>query len=186
MDLAIIVASVVSFLKLLILVSVVGFVLYKIFSPLREKLAEKYSLSWIKSALLLNFVSIFVLILIVYLYFMIVGVLSAPAMDPALDNTLIDYAVLIISAIPRVLIASLILSLLLLVFELIASFFMVKKEARRSKKTQSLLVNQIVGVVVSCAIFLLLLLFIFDWVPLGLFIYIFYGSIEPLPAIILF
>ena len=181
-----ILSTILDFVKLLALVSIISFVLYKIFSPIREKVAEKYSLSWTKSALLVDFVCVVVLILVTCIYFIYLGAVLAGPIDPELDYNLIDYAVLILACIPRVIIASIALSLMLLFFELVASMFMSSKKEGKKNKGKSNWVNQITGIAVSSALFLMLVLFVFNWVPLGIFIYIFYGTLEALPALILF
>ncbi len=186
MDFGIIVITLIEFLKLLVLVSVLSFIGYKLLSPLREKLAEKYNLSWMKSCIIFNIVFLFVVILAIYIYFMLVGGLSAPARDPSIEYSLIDNLLFILIASVRILIASVILGLFLLFFELIASLFMSGRgvENARKKKVTNNWVNQFIGIVIASAVFLILILFIFDWVPLGLFIYVFYGAVKPLPLII--
>ncbi|MFA6319587.1 MAG: hypothetical protein WCX66_01540 [archaeon] len=181
MDLSIIIGTLIDLLKLLVVFSIIGFVLYKIFSPLREKIAEKYSLSWSKSCILLNFSVFFVLILLVFIMFMILGYLDAPLRDPETEYTFFENVMLVLIAVPRILISSIILSLLAFFFELVASFFM--GEVRRNKKRDW--VSEVKGIMVSTFLFLILFLFVFNWVPLGLFIYIFYGSIKALPLMVL-
>jgi membrane protein insertase Oxa1/YidC/SpoIIIJ len=56
-------------------------------------------------------------------------------------------------------------------------------EVRRNKKRDW--VSEVKGIMVSIFLFLILFLFVFNWVPLGLFIYIFYGSIKALPLMVL-
>jgi hypothetical protein len=187
MDFSIILTSVIEFLRLLLLVSVFSFILYKIFSPVREKLADKYDLSWIRSCLALNFIVIFVGILLFYLFFMYIGAVSAPIRDPDIEFQLTDEVVLVLIASLRILVISIILSISVLFFELLASLFMTKKGGSSKKRvtTGSIWLRQFIGIVIASAVFLLLLLFVFDWVPLGLFVFIFYGSIQPLPLIVL-
>ena len=180
MDLSIIIGSLVDLFKLLILFSVLGFVLFKIFSPIREKLAEKYSFSWAKSCVVLNFIVFFSVILFLFIFFMILGYLDAPLRDPETEYTFFENVMLVLIAVPRMLIASIILSLLAFFFELVASFFM---EDVKHKKKRSW-VGEFRGIVVSTFVFLILFLFVFNWVPLGLFIYIFFGSVKALPLMI--
>jgi membrane protein insertase Oxa1/YidC/SpoIIIJ len=121
-----------------------------------------------------------------YIFFMLVGITSAPEIDPELSYNVVDYAYQIFFALPRIFIATLIVSLLLLFFEFLGSFFLANEEEKRGKGKSSPWISQFVGIAFTCAIFLLLFLFVFNWVPFGLFLYIFYGTISPLPAIILF
>lgn len=185
MDILVILETVLSFVKLLLLVSIICFAVYKIFSPLRQKIAEKYSLSWTKSCLILNFSAIFIFLLLIFIYFMSVGILTAPARDVDIDYDLVDNILLLASSVPRLIVSSIILTLFLYFFELVGSFFMTQKELKKKVKDSSNWVSQFKGVLVACALFLILILFIFDWVPLGLFVYIFYGSLKTLPVLLL-
>jgi len=180
MDLSIVIATVFDFVKLLLVFAIVSFIAYKLFSPVREKIAQKYSLSWAKSVLLLNFVIIFLIIILTYLFFMYVGISAAPLRDPDLDFNFVETIVLFLSAVPRLFVAGVILALLLFFFELLASFFMTKKEIKKGKEKNSWL-KQFVGICVSCAVCLVLVLFVFDWLPLGLVLFIFYGTVKALP-----
>jgi len=193
MDLSIIVSTIVGFIKLLLLVGVVSFVLYKIFSPVRKWIEEKYNLTWIKSAIILNFVAIFLFILLFYLYFAYIGFSSAPARDPDLEFNLFENLGRIAISAGRILIVAVILSAFLLFFELVASMFMGKKgakvqEVKSSKKSKSSSnwIAEFIGIIVASALFLILILFVFDWAIFGLFIFIFYGSVSSLPLVMFF
>ncbi len=192
MDLFTAFGTIIDFIVLLVVLSAFSFVLYKIFSPLREKLAKRFSLSWVLLAILLNFIIIFVFLVIVFIYFMALGYISAPMSDPSLSFNAFENLAIFFIALPRVIITSIILTLLLLFFEFFASFVMElvpqsKKKLTAMKKTPHFkagempIFSQILGVVSSCALFLLLYFLLFDWVPLGLFVYLFYGGISPLP-----
>lgn len=191
MDLFVVLGTIIDFAVLLFVLSVVSFVLYKIFSPLRDKLAKRFSISWALSVLILNFVLIFIFILIVFIYFMILGYIYAPPLDPSLSFDTFENLMIFFISVPRILITSIILSLFLLFFEFFASFVMElvpqsnkKIDTRKATSPEIIktpIFSQIIGVVASCALFLLLYFLMFDWVPLGLFIYLFYGEINPLP-----
>jgi len=185
MDIGLILSGIVSFSKLLILVSIISFIGYKLFAPVRERIAEKYSLSWMKSCFAFNFLFSFAVLLIGYIYFMLIGASIAPIRDPEIEYTLIENILLVLIACIRIFVASIILSLILLFFELVASLFMTVKETRKSKKKASW-VKQFIGVLIASIVFLFLFIFIFNWVPLGLFVFIFYGSLQGLPMIISF
>lgn len=188
MDFSTIIPTIVDFVKLLLLVSIVSFILYKIFSPIRKWIENKYSLSWIKSVIVFNVVSIFVAISLFYLYFAFVGFTSAPVRDSSLELDLFDNIMRIIISLGRVLIVSVILAAFLLFFELIASMFIKEKVVKSSGKSKSSSSNwlmEFVGVLVASAIFLALILFVFDWAIVGIFIFIFYGSVSSLPLLIL-
>ncbi len=181
-----IIPTIVDFVKLLLLVTIVSFILYKIFSPVREWIEKKYYFSWIKSVLILNFVSIFLFLLLFYLYFAFVGFTTAPVRDPSMEMDLFENLFRLAISAGRILIASIILSMFLLFFELIASLFMKGKEVKSSKKSKNSSnnwVSQLIGVIVASAIFLVLILFVFDWAIMGLFIFIFYGSVNSLPLV---
>lgn len=181
MDLAVFFSSLFDLFKLLFLASIIGFFLFKLFSPFREKISEKYSLSWSKSCILLNFIVFFVLILVFFVFFMILGYLDAPLRDPETEYNFFENVMLVLIAVPRILIASIILSLLAFFFELVASFFMGEK----SKGKKNSWIREFRGIIISSFLFLILFLFLFNWVPLGLFIYIFFGSLKPLPLMFL-
>jgi len=181
-----IIPTIVDFVKLLLLVTIVSFILYKIFSPVREWIEKKYYFSWIKSVLILNFVSIFLFLLIFYFYFVFVGFTTAPIRDPSMEMDLFENLVRMLISAFRILVVSVILSMFLLFFELVASLFMKSKEVKSSKKSKTIQnnwVSQLVGVIIASAIFLVLILFVFDWAIMGLFIFIFYGSVNPLPLL---
>lgn len=192
-DLGIIFSSLIDLTKLLLITSIIGFVLFKIFSPLREKFAEKYSLSWSKSCLFLNFIIFFVLILVVFVLFMVIGFLDAPLREPGLEYDFFENVLLVLIAVPRIFISALILSLVFFFFELIASMFMRKEEidsiqpikikTRKKQVSSSNWLDEFKGIAISSLVFLILLLFVFNWVPLGLFIYIFYGSLSQIPLL---
>ncbi|VVB74809.1 Uncharacterised protein [uncultured archaeon] len=185
MELEAILPTVIEFIKLLVLVFAVSFVIYKIFSPARQWLAKRLNLSWIKSSLLLNFAAMLVLIFAIYIAFMWLGSISAIPRDPDLDYNIFENFTLLFAASGRLVVAAILTSFILLFFEMIASFFMGSNDSRKGKKERNELVSQAIGILIMSAVFILLLLFVFDWVPLGLFIYIFYGSINPLPMAVL-
>ncbi len=182
MDLTIIFETLFDLIKLLILASVAGFVLFKIFSPARKWLEEKYSLSWSKSCLILNFSTFFIFLIVVFIYFMLIGYLDAPLRDPETEYNLVENIVLVLVAMPRIVIASIILSFLFFFFELVASLFMGKEAAKNKSRGWA---KEFFGIIVSALLFLLIFLFVFNWVPLGLFIYIFFGSVKALPLMFL-
>jgi hypothetical protein len=188
MDLFMIFGTVFDFAKLLFLLSILSFICYKLFAPLREKLADKYSLSWIKSCLVFNIIFIFVLLLFIYLFFVLTGWLNAPIRDPEMEYTLVDDLLMILIASLRIAVTSIILGLFLLFFELVASLFMESKESkasRRAKNTKNNWVKQFTGIVISSALFLVLFLFVFNWAFFGIFLFVFYGYVNPLPLFLL-
>ncbi len=171
--------SIIDFLVLLIPFTVVSFFVYKFFSIIRKKLSEKYELSWSKSCLLTNFISVFVFLFLVFVYFYFLGGVLAKPIDPEVQYTLIDDLIIIAFASVRIIVASIIAAFLFFFFELVASFAM----DSQLKKGKSELYSQFFGVLVSCAVALVLILFVFGWALLGFFIYVFYGSVNPLPLL---
>ncbi|MFA6065216.1 MAG: hypothetical protein WCW44_01375 [archaeon] len=189
MDFSMIIPTIVDFVKLLLLLSIVSFGLYKIFSPVRTWIEKKYFLSWIQSVLVFNLVFIFLALALFYFYFVFVGFSSAPVRDPSMEMDLFENIFRIAVSLGRILIASVILSIFLLFFELVASMLMKSKEVKSSKKSKSSSnnwVSQFIGVLVASAIFLVLILFVFDWAIYGLFIFVFYGGVNPLPLVMFF
>jgi hypothetical protein len=174
-----ILSTVIDFSFLLFISSIVIFFVYKLFSGIRRKIAEKYDLSWTKSVLVVNFVSVFLFLFLVFVYFYFLGGSMAKPIDPEIQYNIIDDLVVILFASVRIIVASLITTFLLLFFELTASFFM----DMQIEKGKSKLFSEFFGIVITCAIALVLFLFIFNWAILGFFIYVFYGSIAPLPVL---
>jgi hypothetical protein len=194
MELAEILFAFFDFLKMAIPLTIIIFVFYKAFSPVKQWLVEKYNLSWMKSVILLNFVIVFLALALFYLYFVITGALSAPAMDPDLQYTLGENALMIGIGLVRVLISAVILTLIVLFFEFIASLAMdsnliklgsSNQKSRKQSKEGASMVMQLFGVFIAVVIFLLLFLFLFSWVPLGLSVFIFYGGVKEIPLLLI-
>lgn len=169
--------GVIEFLKLLIPLTIFIFVLTKIISPVRDKLKEKYSLSWLKSTVLINFLIIFSIILIIYLYFFMIGFSLAVPQGESISYTAFENLLMVGLGLIRIFIASVILALTLLFFEVFSGI------ASTIQKEKSEFVQELTGVTISIALFLILFLFFFNWVPLGLVVFIFYGSINELPLL---
>ncbi|MDD4251104.1 MAG: hypothetical protein PHX27_02840 [Candidatus ainarchaeum sp.] len=179
MDFSWFVFGVIDFLKFLIPISIVLFILHKIIFPIKEKLSNKYDLSWVKACLLINFVIIFLIIFSSYLYFFFIGGLIAPTGEHIINYDLFENLLLIGLALLRIIIVTIILSIALLFFEFFASFIIELLD----KKDYSLTIKLFLGIACSTTIFLVLLFFFFNWVPLGLFVYIFYGFVSDLPLL---
>ena len=175
MDPGFVLSALVDFVKYLLILSVIFFILYKLLSPLREKLADKYDMSWIRSAATFNLIVVFVCFLVFYLYFIVVGALAAPPIDPDIQFNLVEETFVILLGVVRVAVASVILAMGLLFFEFVASLVI----DMQKKKKYSPLLKQFVGVLVAVLVFLLLFIFLFSWVPVGIYVYVFYGGIPP-------
>lgn len=190
MDIGEILLGILSFVKLWVPFAIICFVLYKIFSPLRKKLADDHNLSWIRSSLLLNFVIFFVLLLVVFLYFFAIGAFASPNRGPELDYTVAENALILLFGVGRIIVASVILAIVLLFFEMLNSFITEanllgpKSSSRKPKEPE--LLSQLVAVFITSAIFLVLLLFLFDWAILGLFVFVYYGQVTPTPLLFAF
>jgi hypothetical protein len=78
----------------------------------------------------------------------------------------------------RVFIASFIIALIFLLVEFISSSAI----SYQKEKKYSELAKQFIGILFGVAIILIIGLLFFDWVPLGLFVYIFYGGVNPVPV----
>ncbi len=180
MDLFLLLWGLIDFLKLLIPMAFIALILFKLLFPLREKIREKYSLSWIKSTLAFNFIVCFVPIVLIYIYFDFLGGALTKVIDPEITYDFFESITIFLISAVRIVIASVILALVLLFFEFVSSLVISMQE----KKDYPLIAKEFIGILVSSAIFLLLFLFVFDWAALGLFFYIFYGGIRPLPLII--
>ena len=170
--------SIFDFAKLLVPLSIIMFVIYKLFSPLRDKLDDRFELSWLKSVLALNLITTFVVLFGIYLYFFFLGGVLATPMEFGYD--IFEQLLMILVALVRIIIVTIILSFLLLFFEFVSSFVV----ESLGKKEYSINTKEFIGIFVSSIIFLILLLFFFSWVPLGIFVYIFYGFLEEMPLLI--
>ncbi len=171
--------AIIDFLKFLIPLALVLFVLAKILHPLRIRIEEKYELTWIKSTLVINLSIIFLMIFLTYLYFVFLGFSLANPLDAEMEYTAFEYVLMIGIALIRIVVATIILALVLLFFEFVASI----TTSLLKEKKYSPFVKEFLGVLVATTLFLVLLLFFFNWVPLGLFVYIFYGGISEAPLL---
>lgn len=170
--------SIFDLLKLALFLSIIGIILYKIFTPVINKIMDKYELTWVKSIFLLNLVVIFVVLEIIYLYFYFFGLFNAPVFDLELQPTIMDIFLAIVFDAVRVFIASFIIALIFLLVEFISSSAI----SYQKEKKYSELAKQFIGILVGVTIVLAIGLLFFEWVPLGLFVYIFYGGVNPVPV----
>jgi len=179
MDLISFFAMFYDFLVLLIPLSIIGFVGSKLLSKLRERIEDKFGLDWLKSIFITNFVVIFVAIFLIYIYFILVGVVTAEFRTPELEYTIFENLLLVGLGVIRIAITTLILSLFLLFFEFISQITVDLLE----KKEWSITIKEFIGVLVAALIFLIVFLFIFSWAAFGLFIYVFYGGVSSGPLL---
>jgi hypothetical protein len=166
------------FAKLAFFFSIFGIILYKIFTPVLEKIMDKYELTWIKAIFLLNLIVTFVVLELIYLYFYFYGLINAGTFDVELQVNLIDISLAIFGDMVRVIIASIIIAMIFLLSEFFSSMFI----SYQNDKNYSELIKQFIGIFCGLSVILFIGLFFFSWVPLGLFIYIFYGSVNALPV----
>jgi hypothetical protein len=171
--------GVIDFLKFLLPLAIIMFVVYKLFFPLKEKISDRFEFSWVKSCLLLNLITIFILLFAFYAYFAFIGTSLALPTEVELQHDFVETIALIGFAVVRILIVSIIFSLALLFFEFFASFIITLQKEKEYSDT----LKEFVGVLCSSALFLFLFLFIFNWVILGVFVYIFYGVVSELPLL---
>jgi len=167
------------FLVLLVPLTIIAFIGSKLLSKLREKIEDKFKLGWMKSIFITNFSLIFIIIFLVFIYFIIIGAVSAQFRTPELEYDLIENLLFIGMGAIRIAITALILSLFLLFFELIHSLIVELLE----KKEWSITVKEFVATLIVCFIFLILFLFLFSWAAFGLFIYVFYGGVSSGPLL---
>jgi hypothetical protein len=172
-----IIFGVFDFIKLLILIVLISFVALKIGVNLREKIADKYDLSWVKSALVINLIFVFIILFVTYLFFIFVGFSLAAPQEAELEYTAFEYVIMVGIALIRIIIVTIILALALLFFEFLSSILI------SMQKKGSIFVREIISVVLTSSIFLFLFLFFFSWTAVGLFVYIFYGFVQGLPLL---
>jgi hypothetical protein len=180
MDIFSLLLSVWDFAVLWIPLAFISFIIAKLLLPLRKKIEEKFNFNWLKSTFLTNFIVIFIIIFLFYIYFILLGALTAPARTPELEYDFIENILMILIAVVRIGIATVMLSFFILFFEFIASLV---TDALKKKDWHNV-VKEFVGVLIAAFVFLVLFLFIFNWAAFGLFVYIFYGGVSPLPLMI--
>jgi len=179
MDLISFFAMFYDFLILLIPLAIVAFISSKLLSKLREKIEDKFKLGWMKSIFITNFAVIFIIIFLAFIYFIIIGAMSAQFRTPELEYDIFENLLLVGLGVVRIVITTLILSLFLLFFELVDSLIVELLD----KKEWSSIVKEFVAVLIVCFIFLILFLFLFSWAAFGLFIYVFYGGVSSGPLL---
>lgn len=172
--------SIINFLILLIPLTIISFVIYKLLNPWKEKLIDEKNLSWFKSVFVINFISSFIVIFLIYMYFYFIGIIGAGIIDSELAPTLFEHILFILNDVIRIIIAAIIISLTLVVFEFLAGLGIDLQEERDYSDT----IKELLGIAVSLTVFLLLFLFVFDFAFLGLFIYIFFGGVSSPPLIL--
>ena len=179
MDLLTVLGAVIDFVKLLVPLGVLGFIVYKLGQPLLEKLMKKRSLNWVKACIILNFVTAFAILFFIYIYFLLIGSAAGAPVDEDSQLTLAENIGVILLDTLRIAVSALIIALSLLFFEFIASLAI----SAQKKRNYNVLIKQLVGVFCAAALFLVLVLFFFEWAPLGLFIFTFYGKVRALPLL---
>jgi hypothetical protein len=179
MDLISFLAMFYDFLVLLIPLSIIAFIGSKLLSKLRVKIEERFNLDWLKSIFITNFVIIFVAIFLIYIYFILIGVVTAEFRTVELEYNIFENLILLGMGGIRILITTLILSLFLLFFEFVFSIVVDLLE----EKEWSITVKEFIAVLVTALIFLILFLFLFSWAAFGLFIYVFYGGVSSGPLL---
>jgi hypothetical protein len=176
---SLVVGSIYNILIVLVPLTVIFFIVYKIVNPYKERLIEERELSWLRAAFLINFVISFVLIFIIYMYFYFIGIIGSGIVDVELTPTLFEHVSFILFDAVRIVISSIIISLTAIVFEFIAGFAVDIQEEKEYSKT----IKEIIGIMISLLVFLVLFLFIFNFAFLGMFIYIFFGGVSSPPLI---
>lgn len=171
--------AIIDFLKLAIPLTIISFVLYKLFYPLKEKLVEKYEFSWIKSVFLINFVLTFLFLFFIYIYFYLTGIIQERPLDYELSHTIFEIISFILIDSIRILIASFIIALVLLGLAFVFGIIIDLLENKEFSKT----IKEIIALFVTCSLFLFLVLFVFNWALIGFFIFIFFGGVSQFPLL---
>lgn len=173
--------AVIDFFVLLVPLGVIGFVAYKLGQPLLERLMKKHSLSWIKACVVLNFAVVFLWLMFFYFYFLFIGAAGGVPVDEEAQLTIFENMGIVLFDGARIAFSAVVIALALLFFEFVASLIISVQEKTRSPK----LLKQLIGIFGAAALFLVLVLFFFDWALLGMFIFTFYGKIKAIPLVIL-
>ncbi|MDD3159821.1 MAG: hypothetical protein PHQ98_02545 [Candidatus ainarchaeum sp.] len=174
----------IDFFKFVIPLAVLFLIVYSILEFFQKKLNSKYNLSFIKSFFIINSIFIFIAILAFYLYFILIGYLlvDSSAVNPDLAYTLVENIFMVLSGVFRILLISIILSLVFLSIELFYSvvFDVLKKNISNE------LIRKFISSIITIAIFMLIFVFFFSWVPIGIFVYVFYGgAVNQVPLFLL-
>lgn len=181
MDLFTIIGAAADFIILLAPLGVTGFVAYKLGQPLLEALMKRYSLSWIKACIILNFAVAFAWLFFFYIYFILIGSAAGAPIDEDSQLTLLENIGVILFDSIRIAVTAITVSFSLLFFEFIASIII----SVQKKNRYPVLLKQLIGVFGAAALFLVLVLFFFDWALFGLFIFTFYGKIRAVPILVI-
>lgn len=142
---------------------------------LKKKLSERYSLSWIKSALITTYLVIFVLLVILHLYTWFSGYFeSSVAMQEVPGIFAITPAEILTGILfmaIKIFLTAIILTILLLPLEFFAEFV---SEKIKEKKMPSLL-QTFIASYCTCLLTAIIVLFVFPWIIPGVFFLIYWG-----------
>lgn len=179
MDLISFFAMFYDFLILLIPLTIISFIGSKLLSKVRVRIENRFNLDWMKSIFITNFLLIFIIIFLTYLYFIFIGAALAEFRATEIEFDFFENLLLVGLGAIRIFIVTIILSLFLLFFELLHSIIVELFE----NKEWSDIVKELVAVLIICIIFLILLLSLFSWAIFGIFVYIFYGGVSSAPLL---
>ncbi len=174
-DAASIVLGILDFLRIALLFTVPVFLVSIPALLAKERLAKKFNLNWIQSALITTYLALTIILIFLYLYPYALGFFeSETASETApsiLATTPQDMLVAVFLGIIKILSTALVLTVLALPFEFFAAFVL---EKLKELKIHALAKNFITAFC-SCLLALIIVFFVFPWAFSGIIFLIFWG-----------
>lgn len=176
--LTILLASTADLVRGTLLLSIACFIVFILAQPLYKKISEKLEWKWLKASLLTSFIAMLVIVSIAYF----VPFLASPKpvfSETELMPTTIELIGFSLLQIARVILVSLVLSLMLMPFALLSALANDYLSSRQPKKKKSLAsrkwLNYFISILISSLIFLIIVLWLVPWAVSGLLYFIFFA-----------
>jgi hypothetical protein len=142
---------------------------------LKNKLAKKFSLNWIQSALITTYLAVTIILIFLYLVPYYLGFLEsilAKQTPPAiLALTPLDLAAAVLLTIIKIVISAIILTIIVFPLEFFAEFV---SDKLKEKKIPRLAKNFVIAYCTSLLV-TIIILFVFPWILNGIIFLIYWG-----------
>lgn len=162
--------------RLSLITSIPSFIIALGTEQLHKRLSKRFSLSWAKSALISTYLTVTLLIMVLYSLPLYIGWAESPltgqSMPPELQPVALDYLMFAVFFVLKIITTGLIFSILLLP---LIFFSVYALEKAREKEKLPELANKFVAVFATNVLAWLVLLFVFPWVFGGLLYLLFWG-----------
>jgi hypothetical protein len=166
----------VELLRMALITSIPCFVLAIVGERVHHWFSKRFSLSWAKSVLISTYLIVTLLIMVLYVVPLYLGFaessLSGQPVLEELQFTFIDYGMLALLSLVKIVVSSAILSILLLPLLFFASYALEKSREIFEDKIPEI-GHKFVAVYATCVLAWLVLLFVFPW-AIGGFVYLLY------------